>query len=113
MAVIALHCAIDEQELAQLICIAIRLAFVIGLYAELRDDSQLPGITTMVVRLKWEGQAKKLVRMFPRVSQYLSATINPIHSLRHTDPTLQIENTNSLWHYRRIYLPLPIPSRLV
>lgn len=94
VAAIALACATDEQELAQSICTAIRLAFAIGLYAELGDDSQLPGITTMVVRLKWEGQAEELVRMFPRVSQYLSATTNPIHSLRHTDPTLQIGDAN-------------------
>lgn len=64
----ALACATNQEELAEAISTAIRLAFAIGLYAELGDDSQIPGTTTMVVRLKREGQAEELVRMFPHVS---------------------------------------------
>lgn len=67
-AAVALACARSEQELAKSICIAIRLAFAIGLYAELGDDSEIPGITTAVVRLKRVGQAEELVRIFPHVS---------------------------------------------
>ncbi|KAF2464017.1 BcPKS16, polyketide synthase [Lindgomyces ingoldianus] len=74
-AAVALACARSEQELAQSICIAIRLAFAIGLYAELGDDSDIPGITTAVVRLKREGQAEELVRMFPHT--YISAINDP------------------------------------
>lgn len=66
-AAVALASAYDEHDLVQPICTAIRLAYAIGLYAELGDDSDIPGTTTMVVRLKHEGQAEELLRGFPNV----------------------------------------------
>lgn len=67
-AAVAVACARNEQELAEFTCNAIRLAYAIGLYAELGDDSNIPGSTTVVVRLKREGQAEELMKMFPHVS---------------------------------------------
>lgn len=67
-AAIALSCAKSEQDLKDSICVAIRLAFAIGIYAELGDDSEIPGVTTAVIRLKRPGQAEELVRQFPHVS---------------------------------------------
>lgn len=67
-AAVALACARNGQELVQSICVAICLAFAIGLYSELGDDSEIPGITTAVVRLKREGEAEELVHLFPHVS---------------------------------------------
>lgn len=64
----ALASAGNDEELKQAICTSIRLAFAIGLYAELGDDSDIPGVTTAVVRMRMEGQAEELVRIFPRVS---------------------------------------------
>ncbi|GES58229.1 BcPKS16, polyketide synthase [Aspergillus terreus] len=66
-AAVALASAYDEHDLVQPICTAIRLAYAIGLYAELGDDSDIPGTTTMVVRLKHEGQAEELLRGFPNI----------------------------------------------
>lgn len=74
-AAVALACAKNEQELAQFTCTAIRLAYAIGLYAELGDNSEIPGATTIVVRLKREDQAEELVRMFPHT--YISAITDP------------------------------------
>ncbi|RDL40047.1 Uncharacterized protein BP5553_00026 [Venustampulla echinocandica] len=68
-AAVALACAKNEPELIQLICTAIRLAYAIGVYAELGDDSGIPGTTTIVVRLKREGQAEELT--------YISAITDP------------------------------------
>ncbi|ROV96090.1 hypothetical protein VSDG_05051 [Cytospora chrysosperma] len=74
-AAVAVACARNEQELAEFTCNAIRLAYAIGLYAELGDDSNIPGSTTVVVRLKREGQAEELVKMFPHT--YISAITDP------------------------------------
>ncbi|KAI1501592.1 ketoacyl-synt-domain-containing protein [Biscogniauxia marginata] len=71
----ALACAKGEDELARSMATAIRLAFVIGIYAELGDDSTVGGSTTMVVRLKREGQAEELVEKFPNT--YISAITDP------------------------------------
>lgn len=68
-AALALSCAASETEVGPLICTAIRLAYAIGLYAELGDDSTVPGATTIVVRLKSEGQAEDLVRHCRHVSE--------------------------------------------
>lgn len=58
----------NEQEVASCICTAVRLAYAIGVYAELGDDSTTPGTTTLVLRLKEEGEAEKIVPKFPHVS---------------------------------------------
>lgn len=67
-AALAVACARSEKELVKLTCTAMRLAFAIGLCAELGDCSSIPGTTTLVVRLKRPGQAEELVQLFPRVS---------------------------------------------
>jgi hypothetical protein len=69
-AAVALASARDDQELACNIMTAIRLAFSIGLYTELGDDSRVPGLAIMVVRVEGEAQAEELVGMFPGVSTH-------------------------------------------
>jgi hypothetical protein len=67
-AAVAVASAKDEEHLIQATCTAIRLAYAMGVYAELGDDSKIPGTTTIVIRLKKEGQAEEIVKMFPQVS---------------------------------------------
>ena len=67
----ALASARNDEELKRGMCTAIRLAFAIGLCAELGDDSDIPGVTTAIVRLRMGSQAEELARMFPRVSRLL------------------------------------------
>lgn len=60
----------EEQDRAKkVIMTVIRLAYAIGLYAELGDDSTLPGTTSLCLRLKTEGQAQEIVTRFPHVGQ--------------------------------------------
>ncbi|KAK4446906.1 BcPKS16, polyketide synthase [Podospora aff. communis PSN243] len=74
-AAVALGCARTDDEVRRVMCTAVRLAYAIGLYAELGDDSAIPGTTTIVVRLKTEGQAEGLVARFPHT--YISAITDP------------------------------------
>jgi len=67
-AAVALVSAVETHDLQTSICTAIRLAYAIGLYAEIGDDSRTPGFTTMVVRLKNEGQADELIEGLDGVS---------------------------------------------
>lgn len=64
----AVASAVDDAGLKRAICTAIRIAYAIGVYAELGDDSEVPGITTLVVRLRNEGQADELIEGLPGVS---------------------------------------------
>ena len=66
----AIACSGNDEELKQAMCAAVRIGFAMGLCAELGDDSDIPGVTTAVIRLKVEGQAEELVRKFPRVSGF-------------------------------------------
>lgn len=69
----ALASAGNDEELKRAMCTSMRLAFAIGLYAELGDDSDIPGVTAAVIRIRMEGQAEELVRLFPRVSPSASS----------------------------------------
>ena len=75
-AAVAIASAVDEDELKSAIGTAIRIAYAIGVYAEFGDDSELPGVTTMVVRLKEEGQAEELIAGLPGVSINLASPPN-------------------------------------
>jgi hypothetical protein len=44
-----------------------RIALGIGAYGELGDDENIPGPTTIVLRLKRPGQGEELVKKFPGV----------------------------------------------
>jgi hypothetical protein len=66
-AAIAIACATSIEQAVGNACIALHVSFCIGLVAELGDDSRLEGITTVVVRLKYEGQGDELVKLFPQV----------------------------------------------
>ncbi|PYH92048.1 ketoacyl-synt-domain-containing protein [Aspergillus ellipticus CBS 707.79] len=74
-AAIILSCSDDEEQIGELICNAIRVAYAIGLYTELGDDSSIPGATIVAVRLKREGQAEELVKQYP--GTYISAITDP------------------------------------
>ncbi|KAK0637387.1 hypothetical protein B0T17DRAFT_613985 [Bombardia bombarda] len=71
----ALSSALDDQEIARNIMTAIRLSFAIGLYTELGDDTRVPGLAIMVVRVEREEQAQALVDKFPKT--YISAFTDP------------------------------------
>ncbi|KAF2654186.1 ketoacyl-synt-domain-containing protein [Lophiostoma macrostomum CBS 122681] len=87
-AAVALASAQDDQSLGRNIMTAIRLAFAIGLYTELGDDSRAPGLAIMVVRVEREAQAEQLVEMFPRT--YISAFTDP-RNISVVGPTEQLE----------------------
>ena len=40
----------------------------VGAYGELGDDENIQGATTIVVRLKYEGQGEEIIKDFPDVS---------------------------------------------
>ena len=64
---IAVACSTSEADVAKNAGIALRLALAIGAYGELGDDESIPGATTIVVRVKREGQGEELVRKFAGV----------------------------------------------
>ncbi|KAL1635043.1 Type I Iterative PKS [Diplodia intermedia] len=72
---IAVACAKDEDEVVAMAAVAMRIALVVGAYGELGDDENLPGPTTIVVRLRHEGQGEDIVRGFP--GAYVSAVTDP------------------------------------
>ncbi|OJD29656.1 polyketide synthase [Diplodia corticola] len=72
---IAVACAKDEDEVVDMAAVAMRIALAVGAYGELGDDENLPGPTTIVVRLRHEGQGEDIVRGFP--GAYVSAVTDP------------------------------------
>lgn len=69
-AAIAASC--NEEEVIKNAGVALRLALAIGAYAELGDDENIPGPTTVVLRTKYSGQAEEIVSKFPGVSYLFS-----------------------------------------
>ncbi|KAH6639121.1 hypothetical protein C7974DRAFT_449039 [Boeremia exigua] len=72
---IAVACAKDEEEVVRMAGIAMRIALAVGAYGELGDDENLPGPTTIVLRLRYEGQGDDIARRFP--GSYVSAITDP------------------------------------
>ena len=66
---VAIACSKDEVEVVKNIAIAMRIALGIGAYGELGDEHDVSGPTTIVVRLKRQGQGEELIKQFPGVSQ--------------------------------------------
>ena len=58
----------DETEVVANAVKAMGIALGVGAYGELGDDENETGPTTMVVRLKQEGQGKEIIKDFPDVS---------------------------------------------
>ena len=73
--VMAIAASRDEKELVKYAAISLRIALGIGAYGELGDDENVPGPTTVVVRLKYTGQADEIVSKFSGVSFLLPHTI--------------------------------------
>ena len=66
---IAIACSSNEAEVVKNASKAMRIALGIGAYGELGDDeNDVAGATTIVVRLKQEGQGEELTQGFPDVS---------------------------------------------
>lgn len=78
-AAVALGSAANDEEVAQNVAVTLRLAFAIGLYTELGDDTRIPGLAIMVVRVEREEQAEELVAKFPGVRPPLSSSQIPAH----------------------------------
>ncbi|RAL60849.1 hypothetical protein DID88_010174 [Monilinia fructigena] len=72
---IAIACSKDETELAKYASVVMRIALGIGAYGELGDDENIPGPTTIVIRLKTIGQGEEIVKRFPGV--HISAVTDP------------------------------------
>ncbi|KAF7944492.1 hypothetical protein EAE96_010883 [Botrytis aclada] len=68
-------CSKDETELAKYASVAMRIALGVGAYGELGDDDNLPGPTTIVIRLKNIGQGEEIVSRFP--GAHISAVTDP------------------------------------
>ena len=65
---VAIACSSNEPEVVENSIISMRIALGIGAYGELGDDENIPGPTTVVVRLKRPEQGEELVKRFPGVS---------------------------------------------
>jgi hypothetical protein len=70
---LAIACAKDEEEVVKYAANSMRIAMAIGAYGELGDEP-IPGPTTIVLRLKREGQAEEIVAKFPGV-RYLHSLL--------------------------------------
>ncbi|GME26007.1 BcPKS16, polyketide synthase [Neofusicoccum parvum] len=71
----AIACARDEAEVVDLAAKAMRIALAVGAFGELGDDENIPGPTTVVVRLKQAGQGEGIVSRFSGC--YISAITDP------------------------------------
>ncbi|KAI9811990.1 MAG: Type I Iterative PKS [Pycnora praestabilis] len=71
----AVACSADEQELVQNCCRALRLAVGVGAYSDLGIGGDSEAFATIVIRMKYEGQAEDVLKDFP--SLYTSATTDP------------------------------------
>ena len=68
MPAIAIACSANEAEVAVNASKAMAVALGVGAYGELGDDENIEGPTTIVVRLKHEGQGEEIIKDFPDVS---------------------------------------------
>lgn len=58
----------DEEEVVKNAAILMRLVVGVGAYGKVGDESTKSGTSSIIVRLKREGQAEELVARFPGVS---------------------------------------------
>ena len=58
----------SEAEVIKNAAVAMRIALGIGAYAELGDDESSPGATTLVLRIKRNGQGEEVVSKFKGVN---------------------------------------------
>ncbi|KAH8160434.1 hypothetical protein CIB48_g7831 [Xylaria polymorpha] len=71
----AIACSKDEDELIKNAGTAFQIAFAIGLYQEIGDDENIPGATSIVLRLSTPGEGDEIVAQFPGC--YISAVADP------------------------------------
>ena len=64
----AVACSSNEEEVVANASKALRIALGVGAFSELGGDDFRYGSTTMVARLKYEGQGDEIIKMFPSVS---------------------------------------------
>jgi hypothetical protein len=91
---IAIACAKDEWGIVTNTNVMIRVLLGVGAYGEAADDTRGTGSTTLVLRLKYEGQGDELTQKFPGVcipnAPRLKTTL--ISVFRHTFQLLQTPN---------------------
>ncbi|KAK8124195.1 hypothetical protein PG999_004113 [Apiospora kogelbergensis] len=85
---VALASAADDKALSENIMAVLRLSVAIGLYTELGDDTRIPGLAIMVVRVEKHEQAQALVDQFP--GTYISAFTDP-RNISVVGPSAQLE----------------------
>lgn len=77
---VAVACAGDEEDIVRQACVAMRIAYAIGMAADFGDDDEsIPGPSTIVARTKRPGQLEELLSKFPGVSAH------SIPFIRHCD----------------------------
>ncbi|KAL9127950.1 MAG: hypothetical protein Q9217_003263 [Psora testacea] len=75
MPAIAIACSASEAEVADNASKAMGIALGVGAYGELGDDENIVGPTTIVVRLKYEGQGQEIIEDF--ADAHISAITDP------------------------------------
>ncbi|PNP51202.1 hypothetical protein THARTR1_08106 [Trichoderma harzianum] len=83
-AAIAIASSQSVEQAVDRACAALHVTFATGLVAELGDDSRTDGVTTIVARLKYEGQADEIVKLFPHT--YVGA-VNDSRSITIVGPS--------------------------
>ena len=74
-AALSIACAKDEAEVIANAAVLLRVMVGVGAATDAAGDWELSAVTTIAVRLKYEGQGDELVKQFPGVS------INPNSSM--------------------------------
>lgn len=71
---LAVASSTNETELVKNVAVALRVAYLIGIFGEVGDDHKDPGPTKIVVRIREPGQGEGLIEKFPGVSRRDSFT---------------------------------------
>ena len=99
---VAVACSADEKELVQNCCRALRLAVGVGAYSDLGIGGGSDALSTIVLRLKYEGQAEEILKDFPRVSDLCALEIGTY-----------LQYISFIFQLPRIPRPYPCPGRLM
>ena len=80
---VAIACSSNEDEVVENAITSMRIALGIGAYGELGDNEDIPGPTTIVLRLKKPEQGEELVKLFPGVRsgshrRFIHLCANPV-----------------------------------
>ena len=76
----AISCSQNEADVVENVSKALRLAVCIGAYAELGDDENELGPTSMVLRTKFDGQGEEIISKFPHVRIFTAFEMHGLHA---------------------------------